>query len=700
MRAAGGVLALAFAGAVACSGEATPSPGEAASPSAAEVAPWPEPADRSRLALLVGVQDYAPGTDPRFAALEGPRNDVGLMRGLLLERFGFDERSILTLVDGQATLQGIVAGFSDWLVRYARPESEVLFYFSGHGSQVPDRSGREESGFDSSYVAFDSRTRGRDGAFDLSDDAMHALLQSLARITGRITVITDACHSGGSMRGQVRGVRAGPAGREATGGASYAGFWPDSIRVADDGDPARADIADRYVHIAACSNRQYAREWQPRGDEDGATFGAMTYFLARALGEAAPGATHRTIAERTQELVGSHVPGQSVWFEGTLDREFLGGRFAPPPDGFRAELLSDGRVRVEAGSLVGFEEGGTLMILDAGSEVRATAEIERVRRTRCWAVPDATLGGIASLRAVALSRPARVPPLRVGAEPELRSLLAGSAWAVPVESGSAEYELMRTEGGAAPILRTAEGLEIWSAGEGNAASQLDAFLRSESRFRGLWSLCADGHGELEVEARFDRPTAEELAGPTSGWDREMVDAGVTRHSAARGAPVAAEFTVTVPAIEAQRARGELAILDVRNLGGSAVHLAVLCLGENREVNVLWPPSRADDQVTAAGARERVPVWLMSDAGWTLGRAMRERYLVLATDRPLDLEPLLQASALRSSALALPPALERALGMGRTRSGGVASPESWGVASVDLLVEKPPTQGEAPAAVHR
>ena len=83
--------------------------------------------------------------------------------------------------------------------------------------------------------------------------------------------------------------------------------------------------------------------------------------------------------------------------------------------------------------------------------------------------------------------------------------------------------------------------------------------------------------------------------------------------------------------------------------------------------------------------ERVALWVMSDAQWPLERPMRERYLAIATDRPIDLGPLVQRSVLRSSATSLPPVLERALGMSRTR-GREGSPQEWGVAFVDLLIE--------------
>jgi len=276
--------------------------------------PLSRPADPRRIALLVGVQHYAPGTDTdRFPLLRGPDNDVSLMRDVLQDRLGFDAGSILVLRDGDATLRGIVTGFQHWMIESARADSEVLFYFSGHGAQVPDQSGREENGLDSSLLAFDSRVGDRDGNYDLTDDAMQGLLQALGRVTGRITVISDACFSGSGLRGTALGVRSAPAGRRGLDTARLAEFWPAGAPILDDDDPRRGNIDRRYVHISACSNRQYAREWQPAGgaaaDGPPRVYGAFTWFLARALSEALPGASHRAVAEQTQILVSNHVPG-------------------------------------------------------------------------------------------------------------------------------------------------------------------------------------------------------------------------------------------------------------------------------------------------------------------------------------------------------------------------------------------------------
>ena len=646
--------------------------------------PAPRPVDATKIALLVGVQSYAAGTDESgLVPLQGPHNDLALMRQLLLDRFAFDEGSIRILRDEGATLRDIVTSFHAWLIEPAVEDSEVLFYFSGHGSRVRDHSGVEPNELDSSFLAYDSRSGDRDGDYDLTDDAMQGLLQALARKTGRITVITDACFSGAGTRGQVLGVRGGATGGRGLAAAALAGFWPEDAPVLEDDDVRRRDIGDRYVHISACSNQQYAREWRPEGDEK--IYGAFTYFLARALNEAAPGESHRAVAEHAQVLVSTHVPGQSVWFEGDLDREFLGGRFKPRDRGYVAMVQPDGRLRVEAGSLLGLTVGSRLRVFEPGGDPLALVEVDAVARGRCWAVlvspgaPGAGLPGDRALRAAEAARPAGLPPLRVWTEDAgWREQLTASSWvAMTPDREAADYQLVLTADGK-PSLVTVEGIEL-----ARDTEDFDSLCREEVRFRGLWNL-ADRHsrGELRIDLRFAAPTAAELQ------ELAMVDAGVRSHRAGGGAAAGPEFTVIVGSEHAQEEaeRELLTVVEMRNRAPRDVFVALLSLGENRELNVVWPRRGEQDEVVRASGSKRVPVWLVSDDKWSPTRPMRERYLAIATERSHDYHDLIRPSALRGGDddATLPVVLARAFQLRATR-GGADRGGAWGVSFVDLLV---------------
>jgi hypothetical protein len=76
-----------------------------------------------KLALLVGINEY-PETG-EYSALQGCITDVELQRQLLINRFGFNPKNILTLTDKQATRQGILTAFEEHLIKKAQPGNEV-----------------------------------------------------------------------------------------------------------------------------------------------------------------------------------------------------------------------------------------------------------------------------------------------------------------------------------------------------------------------------------------------------------------------------------------------------------------------------------------------------------------------------------------------------------------------------------------------
>src|SRR5262249_33788821 len=152
-------------------------------PAAAE----PPGAERAgpRFALLVGVQEY-----PKLGAaaqLRGCRNDVAIMRQLLIDRFHFADRDIVILQDREATAAGIRREVAA-LVKKVRalppggPPAQVVFHFSGHGSQVPDQPAGhpdhdEEDGLDETLVPYDADRAG--GEKDVRDDEVFHLVEDV-----------------------------------------------------------------------------------------------------------------------------------------------------------------------------------------------------------------------------------------------------------------------------------------------------------------------------------------------------------------------------------------------------------------------------------------------------------------------------------------------------------------------------------------
>jgi metacaspase-1 len=144
-------------------------------------------------ALLVGVGHY------QYPGIDLPAIDLDLERMReTLNRLGFENRQIRTLLDEQATSTAVVKEFSTWLREGVKPDDRVVFYFSGHGSNVPDLDGDESDGADEVLVTHDMHRRNVVGRSTLqgvvTDDQIAALI---AKIPSRnVIVLVDACHSG------------------------------------------------------------------------------------------------------------------------------------------------------------------------------------------------------------------------------------------------------------------------------------------------------------------------------------------------------------------------------------------------------------------------------------------------------------------------------------------------------------------------
>lgn len=698
------MLAAMLAGACGCEGEELerqPSAKLIAFLAAADPAP-------ARTAFLVGIDRYAPEREHLFADLGGCGNDVRLMREVLVEEFRFEERDVFVLLDEEATHEGIVDAFDRVLIQRAREGTEVFFYLSGHGSRVPDLSRvarAEHDRRDSTFLAYDSRTDGHDGDRDLNDDELRCLLTALAKKGASVTAVTDSCHSGG-------GLRNGPQARSVSDGASpldrdwVRSFWPEGVELSEDAVERHVPV-DSYVHIAAAERDQRAWEYQCKDLEgNSVTHGALTYVLAGALRNAPGTATWRTIIDDVAIQVANLQP-QTVNARGTVDR-LLFGNDVEGPGGFKAEWKHDkSSLLIHAGWLHGLREGSVLEVRDAsGLTVLGTARVEKYNAARALAAwegeaPEGSLEG--GLRVHDRSRPAGEPPLRVlleepiaeqpGQVPEdlvdylrVRKALHEEPLAGLIElvegEELADYRLHRDPGGTIR-LGTIEGLPLVtidesSAGDGPTSDPvfvLENAVRQELRWRAV-NLLASERGAIPIEVGVRPASLEEIRGLTrKDCERvEFVEGGLRVRGAPSGAPV------------------QVGVLEITHSHEKPVHLYVLSIEESRAVHLIHPIGGEDDPI-APGKLLEAKVGFIAPSSWPFARPMRDRYLVLAVEHPIDLGELEMERTLRGTSppdRALPPMLRRAI-RGRLTRGGESTdvvPDGWGAAVLDILVMQP------------
>lgn len=253
-----------------------------------------------RRALLIGINDYSVSTLPAqrpsvpspraWSNLDGAVNDVRLMRELLLARHEVAAKDILVLTDQQATRAAILSAIESHLLRPAKKDDVLLFYYSGHGSQVRNTRSSEADQLDESLVPADSRA----GAADIRDKELSAAFNRILDRGARLTVVIDACHSGSGARGL-------------TGAPRHRAVKPDMRDIADASAVARPEDRGALV-IAATEDFDLAFETL---DDNGNIRGAFSWAFARALRDADRGEAVSDTFLRAQARLRAEMPAQN-----------------------------------------------------------------------------------------------------------------------------------------------------------------------------------------------------------------------------------------------------------------------------------------------------------------------------------------------------------------------------------------------------
>lgn len=144
-----------------------------------------------RRALLIGI-NYK-GTR---AALRGCVNDANNMERLLVQHgFPRDSCHMVKLVDDSRDRNYLptranITKACQWLLQGVSKGDVLFFHYSGHGAQVPDRSGMESDGYNETILPMDYRSG------QITDDALWNSLVAPLPDGTRLTSVMDCCHSG------------------------------------------------------------------------------------------------------------------------------------------------------------------------------------------------------------------------------------------------------------------------------------------------------------------------------------------------------------------------------------------------------------------------------------------------------------------------------------------------------------------------
>lgn len=549
---------------------------------------WAGPA-----AVIVGIGRYA---DPELSALQGPPEDARSMRRLLVDDYGFAPESVVTLIDADATREGILRALAAMTQRAAAGDP-LVFYFSGHGTRVFDGSGDEPDGWDEGLVPHDSGRGGRPN-LDIIDDELHAVLAGMVERGAQVTFVFDSCHAGSGTRDPGEHARSAPRDPRFRVISAAPGLRTD-------------DLPQGWTLIAAARQDQLAYE-KPLGP-DGARRGLLTTTLVDALRAAPPGASLRDVFEPVRAAVRQREPRQDPQLEGPgADRLPFGVARETAAPYVPAEPMPDG-ARIEAGEAHGVAVGALYAIAAPGSHGPTAGD---------------PLGRV--VRVEATTARLELPP-GIVVQPASRAFLRAPGAAgrrVPVHVDTAGWPLGEAVGQVLAHQPTVELLPPWA------------------RFGARIVVRADGD-RLRIEGT-DGPRdaipmpsdAMSVARRVMPWVRWHA---IDRLSSDHAVPVRFDVGSAPPGDDRAVARvkpGETLRLMVANDGSTDLYLTLMALGSDGAITVVYPLPGAREYVQAFGQwQQTVEAALPPGA-----RRAEDRLVLIVTEHPSDFRFLQQGPA--------------------------------------------------------
>ena len=333
---------------------------------------------RNIYALLVGIDAYTYPVPP----LQGCVNDIKEIAEYLQGRVAQDDYQLhlRTLIDRDATRQGIINGFREHLSQ-ATSEDIALFYYAGHGSQEqtpPEFWDVEPDRLSETIVCYDSRNP---GGWDLVDKELGKLISEVAQNNPHTVIIMDCCHSGSGTRGELEldiAVRKAPLDPRKRPLNSFI-VAPAEVEQMSASRSLEASsrwmsAKGKYIFLSACRDRELAKEYNANGVKRG----VFSYFLMDTLKKANGSLTYRDLFKRTDALVRSKVTAQSPQIETKeyidLNQPFLGGAISTHPAYFTVSHQPKYGWVIDGGAVYGISAGtDNGMVMADGENISSQA---------------------------------------------------------------------------------------------------------------------------------------------------------------------------------------------------------------------------------------------------------------------------------------------------------------------------------------
>ncbi len=324
-------------------------------------------------ALIIAIGDYPAAGGWRTIS---SKNDVGYIKNTLMNQ-GFPENNIDTIINQQATLEGIKSALAKLIQRVDAGDIAVI-HFSSHGEQVEADINNKVDGLDECVVTYNAIAPSKSSPANFQADQVqylrgHVLGDYIQQLrlklgpAGDLIVFMDNCHSGGGTRGDAK-VR---------GGAPpfvSANFNLQNHRKSDSSMLFRTELNNMEAkgkmssYEVFSATRPEELDTETKDKKTGIGMGSLTYAISSAfenLRADKTDPTYRVLFAKIQSIMNQTVPDQHPLLEGNgEDRLLFGGGFVHQMPYIKIAGINnaDAEIDLQQGSLAGLDSGSKIAI--------------------------------------------------------------------------------------------------------------------------------------------------------------------------------------------------------------------------------------------------------------------------------------------------------------------------------------------------
>ncbi len=326
-------------------------------------------------AMLVACTKY--DHLPKACWLEGPANDVVLLRELLVKHFGFPDQNVVTLSeaagkDRRPTRANIEHEFHS-LAEKAKPGDMVVITLSGHGSRQPEKDPppdpkyAEPDGLDETFLPCDIKDWDSEAGTvtnAIIDDDIRIWTKAITDKGASVWLVADSCHSGDLLRGLEKRREVKPEELKVPKEAIEAAQARAAKRGRSRGNaaPHPRDVDESAQHLVAIYAARTSEETIEKPMPGGKSYGLLSYTICQILNQAKEPLTYRgLVQEINAQYRGLGRSSPTPLVDGPdADAKVLGVERVPSPP--VVLMRADGKWVVNAGLVQGLTADSILAV--------------------------------------------------------------------------------------------------------------------------------------------------------------------------------------------------------------------------------------------------------------------------------------------------------------------------------------------------